>query len=83
MFGGAAAAALLLAASFAATGVEAQDKTQRVVRGVNLGGWLVTEPWYVLPGSQANLLLVVHVVVQHAAWQGKGLRTRVLMKMIG
>jgi len=45
----AAAAAVLLAASAAVVGVHAQeDKTQRVVRGVNLGGWLVTEPWYVL-----------------------------------
>lgn len=33
----------LLVASLVALSVDASN----VVRGVNLGGWLVTEPWYV------------------------------------
>lgn len=74
MFG---AAALL--AAFAAVGVNAQDKTQRIVRGVNLGGWLVTEPWYVLLGSrEASLLQKTPAVLWYSMMRGeaKGLGSR-------
>jgi hypothetical protein len=44
--------ALLLLSAFVQYGAASE-----VVRGVNLGGWLVTEPWYALPCFLVKMVL--------------------------